>query len=733
MDDQRPAGFCLSRRGMSARQSMGRQHRWAMRLGRLASWLLWLCLALAPILSASTPAVAADVASAVDAEVQPNLHSQVIGVLNVIHGAVDRSLTAVAASPAEARRLRAAATAAWQSGDILRATIYCFVLLLIGGGAEWLYWCYAGRGWRAIAEAAVGREILPPARAATLGLRRAALGAFGTTMFACGVLVPASLLSWRSEVQAGVVGVVLAITAVRIAGIASVLILSPRSARLRLVSRSDRSASRLTVALVALSAVLTAGSGVQSLLRDVLNAPGLATIVSAVSGIVVAGLAMLILRQRGSAPRAERSLGPVVYPIALTTTVLLCLALHLLGAHEIVSTALLWIAAIMIGNIVWPVVDAYTKATNGAQNRAVEYRSVMRSGVRIIIFSAAAVATTAVWNIPLLQLVQSPTFTGQVLVRSFNMIVVLLVGDLIWVWARTIIDGKLAAIPPRAKADGPDPTARRATLLPLLRKVILGILLTLAGLTALSVLGIDIAPLLAGAGVVGIAIGLGAQTLVRDILSGVLYLLADSFRVGEYVEFGEIRGTVEGISLRFLRIRHHRGAVHTVPFGELKWLTNLSRDWAIMKLEFRLPFDANLMLVRKIVEEVSAELIADTKFGLHMIEPLECRGIVRMEEFNMVLGVRCMTKPNGGRFDIRREAYHRIRDAFDAHDIHFVHRKLRVDAPGEARMAVEGTGTISLHELSEVVHQASSDSPLTQDDDHGKKDIMQASDTIHRR
>ena len=88
-----------------------------------------------------------------------------------------------------------------------------------------------------------------------------------------------------------------------------------------------------------------------------------------------------------------------------------------------------------------------------------------------------------------------------------------------------------------------------------------------------------------GAGVVGNRDpDLGAQTLVRDIVSGVFYLLADSFRVGEYVQFGEVRGTVEGNSLRFLRIRHHRGAVYTVPFGEIKWLVNHSRDWAVMKV-----------------------------------------------------------------------------------------------------------------------------------------------------
>jgi small-conductance mechanosensitive channel len=149
-------------------------------------------------------------------------------------------------------------------------------------------------------------------------------------------------------------------------------------------------------------------------------------------------------------------------------------------------------------------------------------------------------------------------------------------------------------------------------------------------------LGINIRPLLAGAGVIGIAIGLGAQTLVRDIVSGVFYLLADSFRVGEYVQFGEIRGTVEGNSLRFLRIRHHRGAVYTVPFGEIKWLVNLSRDWAIVKLEFPLPFETDLALVTRIVDKIGAELMADPEKGIHVIKPLVSRGVIRAEEFNMV-------------------------------------------------------------------------------------------------
>ena len=100
----------------------------------------------------------------------------------------------------------------------------------------------------------------------------------------------------------------------------------------------------------------------------------------------------------------------------------------------------------------------------------------------------------------------------------------------------------------------------------------------------LDALGIQIGPLLAGAGVVGIAIGFGAQTLVKDIISGVFYLLDDAFRVGEYIQAGSHKGTVESFSLRSVKLRHHRGPISTVPFGELGAVQNISRDWVIDKI-----------------------------------------------------------------------------------------------------------------------------------------------------
>jgi small-conductance mechanosensitive channel len=666
--------------------------------------------------------IAAPAASAPGAELQPSLHQQIIGVSNAVRDDLDRSSAAIHLAPTEARGLQADADQAWRSGEILRATIYSLVLLMIGGGAEWLYWCYAGKAWRAIAEAAaVGRDPLAPARAAILGLRRAALSAFGALLFASGVLVPSSIFSWPVSVQAGVVSAALAITAIRAVRIVATFMLSPHPARLRLAALPDKSAGRLNVTLMMLSVVLAGGYGAQSLLQTTLGAAGLATLVSGASGIVAAVLSLIALRFW--LPGGKPSSGTVLRPIALIGTVVLVLALHLLGAHEIVWTALLWAGTMIVGAIAQTLVEAFTTTTPDAPRRVAEYRSVLKSGVRIAVFGAATVVTAIIWNIPLLQLSRSDTLAGRSLARGFDVIVVVLIADLIWVWARTIIDGKLAAIPARTRENGGlAPSARLATLLPLLRKVILVMLIGLVGLIALSAFGIDIAPLLAGAGVVGIAIGLGAQTLVRDIVSGVFYLLADSFRIGEYVEFGEIRGTVEGISLRFLRIRHHRGAVYTVPFGEIKWLVNLSRDWAVMKLEFRVPFETDLGLIKEIVEKVGLALTADPEFGHHIIEPLESRGVVRMEEFSMVLGVKCMTKPDDGRFIIRREAYHRIRDAFDEHGIRFARRQEKPEPSGNAHEAAKIAAGLMPDTSVTENHQANLEHELAFDPQPGHHD-----------
>ena len=151
-------------------------------------------------------------------------------------------------------------------------------------------------------------------------------------------------------------------------------------------------------------------------------------------------------------------------------------------------------------------------------------------------------------------------------------------------------------------------------------------------------------------------------------MSGIFFLIDDAFRIGEYIELGNLRGVVEGMSIRSLRVRHHRGAVHTIPFGELTSLTNYSRDWVIMKMEFRVPFETDIKLVKKLVKRIGAEMIEDPLYKDGFIQPLKSQGVRRMEEFNMVVGVKFMAKP-GEQWVIRRDAYQKIVNAFEANDI----------------------------------------------------------------
>ena len=133
----------------------------------------------------------------------------------------------------------------------------------------------------------------------------------------------------------------------------------------------------------------------------------------------------------------------------------------------------------------------------------------------------------------------------------------------------------------RRHADDAASTATRlGTLIPLLRVTVAIMLTVVALLIALENIGVNVTPLLAGASVLGLALSFGSQTLVRDIVSGIFYLTDDAFRVGEFIDCEKAKGTVEGFTLRSVRLRNQSGQLHTVPFGELGRVTNFSRDWA---------------------------------------------------------------------------------------------------------------------------------------------------------
>lgn len=224
---------------------------------------------------------------------------------------------------------------------------------------------------------------------------------------------------------------------------------------------------------------------------------------------------------------------------------------------------------------------------------------------------------------------------------------------------------------------GGQSTSRIGTLLPLVRNVFVVTIIILAIMIILSNAGVDIAPLFAGAGVIGLAVGFGSQALIRDIFSGGFFLFDDAFRKGEYIELGEIRGTVEKISLRSFQLRHHNGPLHTIPFGEIKQLTNYSRDWVMMKLPLRLTYDTDIERVRKLVKKLGQQLLEHPECGHLFMQPLKSQGVYKMEDSAMIIRIKFMTKP-GDQFVTRKVVYAAIRDLFEREDIKFANKEVTV-------------------------------------------------------
>lgn len=238
---------------------------------------------------------------------------------------------------------------------------------------------------------------------------------------------------------------------------------------------------------------------------------------------------------------------------------------------------------------------------------------------------------------------------------------------------------------------------RLATLLPIFRAMIIGTMAIIGVALVLSNLGVDVGPLFAGAGVIGLAIGFGAQTLIRDVFSGLFFLIDDAFRKGEYIEVGEVQGVIEKISIRSFQLRHHRGALHTVPFGEIQHLTNYSRDWVMMKLPLRVTYGTDVEKVRKLIKRLGQELLENPEVGQMFLQPLKSQGVYSMEDSAMIIRVKFMTRP-GDQFVTRKVVYASIRELFAREDIQFAHREVTVrlaDGMAAANLTPEQRETIA--------------------------------------
>lgn len=310
------------------------------------------------------------------------------------------------------------------------------------------------------------------------------------------------------------------------------------------------------------------------------------------------------------------------------------------------------------------------------------YKEVLHSTWRIIYGTVAFFIIFGFWGINLLEFTKgekAPVWAS----AGFDIVITILIGYMIWrlIKAALHTEARTNVGSEDADPDAP-PISRLDTLVPLFRNVLLGLLAIIVLMISLSAIGVDIGLLIASAGVVGIAIGFGAQTLVRDIFSGIFFLADDAFRVGEYIELDkETRGEVESISIRSLQLRHHRGAVITIPFGELKKVTNHNREWVIYKMPFRMEPDTDPLKFKKLVKMVGAEFMAHPEHGPKFIEPLKSQGVYYVDDDSaLVMRVKFKCLPRA-QFVIRREIYHRLRTVFAENDLKIARRKVEVVGP----------------------------------------------------
>ena len=306
-------------------------------------------------------------------------------------------------------------------------------------------------------------------------------------------------------------------------------------------------------------------------------------------------------------------------------------------------------------------------------------------GLRALIILAGALFLARFWEVDLVQLTGRETPLTRLVRGALSAIIILLIADLAWQVLKTLINRRLATAHGATELDSEQAAreARLRTLLPVFRNIAFMVLAVVAVMMALSAVGVEIGPLIAGAGVVGVAVGFGAQTLVRDVISGIFYLVDDAFRVGDYIQSGSYKGTVESFSLRSVKLRHHRGPVYTVPFGQLGAVQNMSRDWVIDKMTVGVTYDSDIDKAKKLIKLIGKELAADPEFGHQVIEPLKMQGVEQFGDYAIQLRMKMMTKP-GEQFVIRRRALAMIKKAFDENGIKFAFPTVQVSGGGAA-------------------------------------------------
>jgi len=209
---------------------------------------------------------------------------------------------------------------------------------------------------------------------------------------------------------------------------------------------------------------------------------------------------------------------------------------------------------------------------------------------------------------------------------------------------------------------------RARTVASLLRTVGTTLMLVIAGMMVFREIGLDITPLLAGAGVAGFAIGFGAQSLIKDVIAGFFILLEDQFHVGDVIQAAGVSGQVEQMTLRLTIIRDLQGTVHFIPNGEIKLVSNLTKEWSRAVLEIGVGYGEDVDRVIALLGEVGHSMAQDEVFGKLLVEPPQVLGVEALAESQVTVRMLAKTLPLK-QWEVARELRRRIKLRFDQEGI----------------------------------------------------------------
>jgi small conductance mechanosensitive channel len=316
------------------------------------------------------------------------------------------------------------------------------------------------------------------------------------------------------------------------------------------------------------------------------------------------------------------------------------------------------------------------------EQRLARYRSWLAAIGRGAVVLVAALALLEIWGLDVVRWLSSEA-GRTVLGHLVTVILVVIFTLVVWEGINLAIERSVT----EQDAEGNLRLGSRTrTLLNITRHFVLVFLGLIALFLILAELGVNIAPLLAGAGVIGLAIGFGSQKLVQDIITGMFVLFSDTMRVGDVVEVGGRAGIVEGVTIRTVVLRDYGGNVHTIPYSAIDTVTNLTKDFSYAVFDIGVGYRENVDEVMQVLRDLGAEMRQDPYFRRLILEPLEVAGVDRFADSAVVIKARFKTRPLR-QWEVSREFNRRIKNRFDELriEIPFPHQTLYFGADKQGR------------------------------------------------